>query len=512
MNYNDKIKQLNKIYKNNILLYCLDINEEKHFWLDKYLPLNLDEIDKYIYCIQNYSNLIKKISNDKNNFKKLKSFYCSLKNENKKIMFEIETKEKSQIMFKSSFLNDIDVKNRYLNLNESSKLALEYLKKYTKKENKIFILRDFEAARKSVLIECENGKNFGYGRSNSFQNAKNIALLEYIERCNSRELNYDYKQNTIFGSYNKLKEKYNLLNPVNLILPNNTKYNSDFNLTWIKCENICLNTSIYVPLQEMIYGFEESSQNHKNNILYSTSNGASLSSLYYESVYYGILEVIERHNFLYHWFEDITPKKINWKELKNFELKKEIYTTEIQKNLKVTFFLFEKGIKIKEYSVGCIVQGSTPLNQTYSAGSTNKNLYKAMETAYNEAIVGISLAKNWNMNDFNENIVKSEDHIIWHLRNKSTRLQKWLKSKHYVNLKQLDISEISVKEHLVSLLEFFTNNNYNIITLNLTNKTQEKYNLFISKTIIPGLIPITFGIKNNRTTVNSDFFEPHPFP
>lgn len=135
-----------------------------------------------------------------------------------------------------------------------------------------------------------------------------------------------------------------------------------------------------------------------------------------------------------------------------------------------------------------------------------------MFTAYKEAIVGISLYEEKLSQKLNKNILHSEDHINWHLRNKSSKLDNWCKL-NYMNLNENKLLEkITVKQHLKKIIKYFSKLNMDIINLKLNDDKMCKYNLFVSKVIIPGLLPMTFGEKNARTIGKVYNEEPHPFP
>lgn len=334
----------NQIYENNILVLILDYSNEKENWLSKYIPFNVHTIDAYIYVIEQYTKIVQLIKIN-NEYKKLLIEYKKiLHNFNLSNALNLNDENQS---FQNSYKFDIDVDSRLIGLLKSAQLALQYIK--SEEKINISIFREFRTIVPSILISEKENINYGYGRADSFFDAKNIALLEYIERRTSRNLIYNSKHNVIKGNYKNLKAKYNLINPKKLILPQNNKYDDNLNLTWIKCESIINKVDIYVPIQEMVYGHNESFSSHKSNILYSTSNGVSLSSQYYESVYYGILEIIERHNFLYHWYYDVNPKRINWKNLEKFPKKEIVELSEKKENLKIDFFLLNEDISINEY-------------------------------------------------------------------------------------------------------------------------------------------------------------------
>lgn len=470
-----------KIYYSTIELLKIKFGEEMFLKTD-YKVINKEEVILKSYCVSNFKH--------QNEYFKLTEL-------------ELDDVDLSKVLVENK-----GVFNRSDNLNIAEKNTYMYLKSIGILEKKIFYFSDFLSAFPSVQFELINNKKtyYGYGRANSYSNAKKIALLELTERFVTS--NFNYKNNSVYSSYKKLKKSNNVINPIDLILPKNTNYTENKNYSWIKCFSIINRNQIYIPTKELYYFYKEKDDKHENELLYSTSNGCSLANSYSEAILYGCLEVIERHNFLNFWYNKEKPKKIDILKLKTISesLKKEILNIQKKKNVKTSFYLLMSKYK-KTYTILAISFGKNVGQNHYCATSTSFDMSEAISIAFKESVVGISLYKTWNQNQSKENSVNQ--HIFWHLNNESKWINEIEKQEYNNDIKIYEILDIPSK--LKYLIEITKLENKDMIVCNMTSKLMKYYNVYAVKVIIPNYLPMTFGISNERVKSKKNF-EIHPFP
>lgn len=365
------------------------------------------------------------------------------------------------------------------------------------------ISRELLSSYPSILIE--KGNIYGYGRSTTFDKAKKIAILEFIERLFNSNINFIQK--SVFQSYKKLKSNNNILNPEKIILGKNTKYNENLKISWHYAIELKTLKNIYIPTQLCYYDWIENQNANPSNITYTTSNGFSLGGSLKEAILYGILEIIERHNFLKMWYYYKDPVKIDLNKSKiSKSVMNEINIIENRNKIKAHFFLHDYELE-KIQVVTCIIEGQNKYQKNYVAASANFDLEKAMLSAFKEAAVGISLYKERINMTLNKKIKSQEDHINWHLRNESNYISylKTMNEKKVNNVK----NEFNVDEKLEYITEKMPEK---IIVSNATSNILEKFNIFCVKILVIGMLPMTFGLQNERLIMEKNNYEPHPFP
>lgn len=382
---------------------------------------------------------------------------------------------------------------------------------------------EYKAAK--THVEC------GYGRSSSFLSSENIALLEAVERYCS--FYYPFKTKDIYGT---VRQYSNAVHPSNFILPSSDenpfrKYNDDLNIFWTKAESVKNKNMVLVPEQLVVYGDSYFRDNKKHNrFIYDSSNGVSLGGSYAEAVLYGLLEIIERDNFLKTWYGTIPVDEIN---LKSLGLSEEV--------LRAIKHADNDGYDTRVYDIStdlnipcfwALVRSRTRKNVfSYSAAGCNPDYSKAAETALMEALVGISTRNNWNKkSEFQEpsKVARMEDHVNYYLTDKHAEAFDFLdKSEKVMFSKEKFIHPRNTLECLRLLIEKILIKYDDIYVINLTSRYMESLGIFTVKVLVPGMLPITFGVQNERVSmmrINNERSRkgletlsdvnvfPHPFP
>lgn len=125
-------------------------------------------------------------------------------------------------------------------------------------------------------------------------------------------------------------------------------------------------------------------------------------------------------------------------------------------------------------------------------------------------------------------VTEMEDHVNYYSTNQHKAAFDFLKGSHVTDLSpQKYIQENNTKSYLRVLIQRVLKKYEDIYVVNLTSKEMEELGLYTVKVIVPGLLPITFGVQNERVSVSRINQErnrrgleevrlvspyPHPFP
>lgn len=123
------------------------------------------------------------------------------------------------------------------------------------------------------------------GKGCTPQEAEVSAIMEGIERFSAEP----GALTPIKGSYDALKGRYNVLDPVMLILPKIRMYTHKEELEWVKGDSITNERDILVPAEAAFHPYER-----RNQLFRTNTNGLAVGNVVEEAVVHGLMEVIER--------------------------------------------------------------------------------------------------------------------------------------------------------------------------------------------------------------------------
>ena len=382
-----------------------------------------------------------------------------------------------------------------------------------------------EYAVTDKYIEC------GYGRSSSFQDSTNIAQLEAIERYSS--LYYPYKTKDIYGKFSDLPDA---VHPEKFILPSSDKnpfmpYRNNLEIYWTEAESLKKKKTVLIPEQLAVYGdsfFRDKKKQHR--FIYDSSNGVALGGTFEEAILYGILELIERDNFLTTWYGRIPVEEVTIESLGLSEDTLKAIRRAQQDGFDVR--VFDISMELGVPSFWALVRSLKDHKMyAYTAAGSNPLPHKAAESALLEALVGIKIHDNINA-EFGmkvpTEVTEMEDHVNYYSTNQHKAAFDFLKGSHVTDLSpQKYIQENNTKSYLRVLIQRVLKKYEDIYVVNLTSKEMEELGIYTVKVIVPGLLPITFGVQNERVSVSRINQErnrrgleevrlvspyPHPFP
>lgn len=363
--------------------------------------------------------------------------------------------------------------------------ALKYI---TKNRITFSFIKRYDTALPSIIIYNNNEKivvNSGMGRGKSYSIAKKIAILEYLERFISEQMS-----TTIPFVINSRCNLLNAIDPYQLILNKNTKYTDNLVIKWIEAESIQEQKKIWIPFDEVNYF-------SNNKIIWSTSSGVALAGSYTESLLFGILELIERDAFMNFWFYKTNFVHISLHSL-DYKLRKKITLICKKYKTNVNIFLMKNNFS-KLYSI-CVITSKKNKKGNSCGCSCDFDFNKAVENAFEESIV-----------ECTDKLIKGKPkNVIWHKKHSSEYISK-IKLMSKTNFKYKK-DELNVFDKLYYLKNRLNKMGLKILVVNFTTKELSNQNLFCTKSVIPGLIPISLNNKHLRIRNGALNRESHPFP
>ncbi|MBM5805671.1 MAG: YcaO-related McrA-glycine thioamidation protein [Candidatus Verstraetearchaeota archaeon] len=123
------------------------------------------------------------------------------------------------------------------------------------------------------------------GKGCTPQEAEVSAIMEGMERFSAEP----GALTLIKGSYDALKGRYNVLDPVRLIIPKIRMYAYKEELEWVKGYSVTNEGSILVPAEAAFHPYER-----RNQLFRTNTNGLAVGNVVEEAAVHGLMEVIER--------------------------------------------------------------------------------------------------------------------------------------------------------------------------------------------------------------------------
>lgn len=129
------------------------------------------------------------------------------------------------------------------------------------------------------------------GKGPTKKHAKVSAIMESIERYSSLPTNYTRK--FITGTFNELKESYNLLHPDDLVEPLTFDFQNDMLMDYVEGYDIINKENILVPAALALFRYTSNSPS-LNPFAFHHTNGLASGNVFEEAVCHALCEVIER--------------------------------------------------------------------------------------------------------------------------------------------------------------------------------------------------------------------------
>ena len=313
---------------------------------------------------------------------------------------------------------------------------------------------------------------------------------------------------------------------------------------WIYGYDLTNQKAILLPEAVAYYGMTLKSEKYRREIIsYEVSNGCSVGATLTESVYGGVLEVVERDAFLTSWYTDRSIRRLVLDKF--FMSRRGSFQQEFEK-----FQNFYSDFRVDIYEISCetripVVLMTLTRKRTciermnfMCAAAADADVVEAMRKAMHE-ISSIFVGLQKRFKDEYEQIVKKAENM-WRVESMDDHSLIW---GYYKNVEKINFAyqvkeSIGVSQYIRShkkfnclneafkaVLEDLKRNGRDVIFINQTTPEMQLMNIYCSKVLIPGLLPMTFGAENARVSkkrinelekkerrslgIN---FAPHPFP
>lgn len=400
-------------------------------------------------------------------------------------------------------LNELNLKNNFIDFIQEG-IQFNDEPKFPTYAGKI---GDF--TKKSDACSCED--EYCSGLSSNPILAKLITYAEGIERFS---MSYYRLSEMKLSSYNDLDE--NKLNP-NTFIKSKFLLKKDFRNTkfyWKEVESFFDKKKVYVPSQFIYVPFEKDEEYVRLPI----STGCAAGSTSDMATLRGILECLERHDFITMYLNKISPMKIIFDNSK--ESKEINNLVQYFKKYKLKANIFKINNNDEYHTILTILEDESNFEFTphLSFGcSSDINIFSAIEKSIYEAqksriwIRQEIILKPKIFNQFKEK------------KNFNSMVERGFFWSHRENKKYLNFIFEANKNYKIydfkgcykNLLDYLKNNNYDIYVAKLTPDFLKKSNIHINKVIIPRLQPLylhenfKYDIGENINKEINDI--PHPF-
>ncbi|UAL49793.1 YcaO-like family protein (plasmid) [Sutcliffiella horikoshii] len=379
-------------------------------------------------------------------------------------------------------------------------------------------------------LEFSNEQDIGCGRESAFKLSRLVSILEGIERFAGRK---NRGKEVVVSNRNDLNgesidpSEFVLFNDNQVIESSYVKFSNELTIRWIKGMDLTLQKEVYIPEQFAYY-----SSINEEKFIYNSSNGCAVGGSLEEAITYAIFELIERDAFLLAWYTKKVKGIIDIKSIRDLEARNRINDiASYGYNINVLDITSEFGITA--IWVLADSKSNKSLPKSFSAAAAHFDPIKALNSALKELAGFVHHGvNNWDVDrkrakelyENPEKVSDIKDHALLY-----TNIEMF-SSFNFIfenNLPVYDIRNVpsknytSINEALESILNLFEHFKLNVYFIDITCKELELANLFCVKTLIPELLPMTFGSKNfripekfnKRTHLNNFVFynNVHPF-
>lgn len=370
------------------------------------------------------------------------------------------------------------------------------------------------------------GLNNSFGRSFDYETCKLCALLENLER----HFNSSNHQNRgkIYGSYNDFKYG-NIIHPSKLCLHDKelhkhpkmmySEFNEDKKIYWVWMWSV-KNEDYYLVPEQYIYYIDSDDISYNTRFVYESSNGAALGSTLEEAVLHSCFELIERDNFLVHYFNKLEPIEIDIDKSELIQVKE---VKLLLRKYGYSLHFYDISLELGIPTVWCLMidNNDKATVKTYSAAGTNFNPESALISAMVEVVASLPIyeetykekkykARREEIYNDYDKLTEFEDHVLLYSHNKAPNLLNFainttckktlqqLYPEWYIEnkFKNRDLNE-DLNMLFERILEFYDD----ILIADISGDKLDYMNLKCTKVIIPGLQPVYFGHQYRRLDI-----------
>jgi ribosomal protein S12 methylthiotransferase accessory factor len=366
----------------------------------------------------------------------------------------------------------------------------------------------------NVNLPLFEGDEGTAGRTQSYADSELTAILEGLERrCGITPRG---KRTVVRDSYRNLEHL--ALNPLKVGVHAKEQYERpdypfqrfepDRTMNWVWGHSFLQNRPVLVPELLAYY-----STGHGEGFVYETSNGCALGGSLEESIFYGILEVVERDSFLMTWYAQLPIPKIDPYSIDDREYRLMFERLQAVSNYDLHLFnaTMEHGIP----SVWVLAKNRTQkgINLVCAAGA-HPDPIRAVKSAVQET-AGMLETLNDKFESHREeyvrmlhepDLVRDMDHhsMLYGLPEAEQRLAFLLAENRSLRTFKEEFTRkewnADLTDDLKDFLAVFRRLNMDVIVVDQTTPETMRNGLHCVKVLIPGMLPMTFGHHLTRLT------------
>lgn len=359
---------------------------------------------------------------------------------------------------------------------------------------------------------CNKNKQISYAGGTDLD--KESALLKSLGEALERYCLGNKQQKDFFYPYKDIKERainiFELCDYKQEQQLNNNLYTENDIFSWCHGYNVFNFKKCFIPSQLVYVPYHNPNEKMLREPI---STGAALSTSLGGSIYRGICEVIERDAFMISYLNQTKNNLVDLKR-SGFELK-ELY--EISRNYKLEPIVIDITSNLKIPTMISIIIDRTNLGPAISVGlSADLDPKKAAIKSLKEAFHSrpwirkliIQKNKNTDINTFEGRA------MYWSKTEMISKLNFLIKGEK-IPLKN-EIKTLTMREKLNKIESIFNENNIYTYFVDLTTPEVKNHGFFVSKVIIPKLVPLYLNekfknIKYTRIKQEKINQIPHPF-
>lgn len=248
-------------------------------------------------------------------------------------------------------------------------------------------------------------------------------------------------------------------------------------------------------------------------VVFETSNGCALGGSLEESIFYGILEVVERDAFLLTWYAQLPLPRLDPATANDRELL--LLIDRMQTVTNYDLYLFDATMENGIPSIWTIAKnrGKEGLHLVCAAGAHPDPIRAVKSSIYETAAMLLTLTEKYEANRekylrmLNDSslVKKMDDHaMLYSLPEAAERLSFLLnESRPMVSFAEqfpARRKHHDLTDDLRDLLEVFQQLDLDVIVVDQTTPEVSRHGLSCVRVLIPGMLPMTFGHHLTRVT------------
>jgi len=375
----------------------------------------------------------------------------------------------------------------------------------------------------ATFIQSQSPRSLqtGIGRTGCWTGSRRVAVLEALERFAGTQtpkglVRIDAAHGEIPGMIDPLRfvlhDRSQQLEPGYQLAP----YNEKSRFSWIKGLSLTTGQEVLLPEQLAFYGDRPDIAGLAGRFVYEISNGCALGATRAEAIYHGILEVIERDSFLCHWYLKRTPPELAIDEgcpLNVRLLQQKVHDAGCELRI------FDGSLFQAATTIIVMIRDPNPDGSlaSLSLAGCHTNPFKALDGAIVEAVSSFTSRsailgaekqdRALAMLNDSSLVQTMDDHMLLYSSEQSTDRLSFLTAGEPISPFSIHFKENiyrasvwSLRDALAAILNELETFGFDVLVASQTNAALRMADLYSVKTLVPGLLPMTFGHQYRRVS------------